>query len=33
MLGQLASRFEHPEPAPWDWERLRDGKLRAWPVP
>ncbi len=33
LLGQLASHFEHPETAPWDWERLRDDKLGAWPIP
>jgi len=31
-LAKLASYFEHPETAPWDWEELREGKLRAWPV-
>jgi hypothetical protein len=31
-LDKLASHFEHPETAPWDWEELREGKLRAWPI-
>jgi hypothetical protein len=31
-LAKLASHFEHPETAPWDWEELREGKLRAWPI-
>lgn len=29
---KLASHFEHPETAPWDWEEQHEGKLRAWPV-
>lgn len=33
LLEQLASHFEHPETAPWDWEHLREGKLDAWPIP
>ena len=31
-LAKLASHFEHPETAPGDWEELREGKLRAWPI-
>ncbi len=31
-LAKLAGYFEHPETAPWDWEELREGKLRAWPI-
>jgi hypothetical protein len=33
LLERLAGHFEHPETAPWDWDLLRDGKLRAWPIP
>jgi hypothetical protein len=33
LLERLAENFEHPETAPWDWDRLRDGKLGAWPIP
>lgn len=32
LIGDLVSYFEHPETAPWDWEELREGKRRAWPV-
>jgi hypothetical protein len=32
LLKRLASYFEHPETAPWDWEELREGKRRAWPI-
>lgn len=31
-LAKLAGYFDHPETAPWDWEELREGKLRAWPL-
>jgi hypothetical protein len=30
LLDRLASHFEHPETAPWDWEVLRDVKQDAW---
>jgi hypothetical protein len=30
LVERLASHFEHPETAPWDWEVLRDVKRRAW---
>jgi hypothetical protein len=30
LLDRLASHFEHPETAPWDWEVLRDVKRQAW---
>jgi hypothetical protein len=33
MLERLAGYFERPDTAPWDWDLLRDGKLRAWPLP
>jgi hypothetical protein len=33
LLERLAERFEHPETAGIDWELLRDGKRRAWPIP
>jgi hypothetical protein len=33
LLKRLAERFEHPEAAGIDWDLLRDGKLRAWPLP
>jgi len=32
LLKELAEHFERPETAPWDWDLLRDGKLRAWPI-
>jgi hypothetical protein len=32
MLEQLAKTFEHPETAGIDWDLLRDGKRRAWPI-
>jgi hypothetical protein len=32
LLERLASRFEHPETAGIDWDLLREGKQRAWPV-
>ncbi len=32
LLEGLAQCFERPETAPWDWDLLRDGKLRAWPI-
>jgi hypothetical protein len=32
LLEGLAECFERPETAPWDWDRLRDGKHRAWPI-
>lgn len=31
LVERLASHFEHPETAPWDWEALRVGKQLAWP--
>ncbi len=33
LLERLAGRFEHPETAGIDWDLLRDGKRRAWPIP
>lgn len=32
LLEQLAQSFEEPEMAGIDWDLLRDGKSRAWPV-
>jgi hypothetical protein len=32
LLERMASHFEHPETAPWDWELLREGKRNAWPL-
>lgn len=32
-LEELADNFRKPETAPWDWEALREGKHRAWPIP
>lgn len=31
-LEELAEHFRKPETAPWDWEALREGKRRAWPI-
>ncbi len=31
-LAKLASYFEHPETAPWDWDVLRNAKYDAWRV-
>jgi hypothetical protein len=31
LLDGLASYFEHPEAAPWDWESMRESKRLAWP--
>lgn len=28
----LASYFEHPETAPWDWDSMRESKRLAWPL-
>jgi hypothetical protein len=33
LLERLAERFVKPETAGIDWDLLRDGKLRAWPIP
>lgn len=33
LLERLAESFEHPETAGIDWDLLRDGKRRAWPLP
>ncbi len=33
LLEELAECFQRPETAPWDWDRLREGKLHAWPIP
>ncbi len=33
LLERLAARFMEPETAGIDWDLLRDGKLRAWPIP
>lgn len=32
LLEQLAQSFDDPEVAGIDWDLLRDGKHRAWPV-
>ncbi len=32
LLEQLAQSFEEPGTAGIDWDLLRDGKQRAWPV-
>lgn len=32
LLEALARSFEQPDTAGIDWELLRDGKQRAWPV-
>jgi hypothetical protein len=33
LLERLAERFMKPETAGIDWDLLREGKLRAWPLP
>jgi hypothetical protein len=30
LVDRLASHFEHPATAPWDWDLLDDVKRRAW---
>lgn len=32
LLASLAESFMKPETAGVDWDLLRDGKLRAWPI-
>ncbi len=32
LLEALAESFMKPETAGIDWDLLRDGKLRAWPI-
>lgn len=32
LLEELAQSFEEPEMAGIDWDLLRDGKSRAWPI-
>ena len=32
LLERLANRFEHTDTAGIDWDLLREGKRRAWPV-
>jgi hypothetical protein len=32
LLEQLAQSFEEPEASGLDWDLLRDGKPRAWPL-
>jgi hypothetical protein len=32
LLQDLADNFTNPETAPWDWDVLREGKRRAWPI-
>ncbi|MHB1809852.1 MAG: hypothetical protein ACYCU0_11220 [Solirubrobacteraceae bacterium] len=32
LLERMASHFEEPETAPWDWDVLREGKRIAWPL-
>lgn len=31
LTERLASYFEHPETAPWDWDSMRESKRLAWP--
>lgn len=33
LLERLAETFEHPRTGGIDWDLLRDGKRRAWPLP
>lgn len=33
LLERLAERFIDPDAAGIEWDLLRDGKLRAWPLP
>ncbi|HEY7952006.1 MAG TPA: hypothetical protein VID70_03400 [Solirubrobacteraceae bacterium] len=33
LMDSLIERFRKPETAGIDWDLLRDGKLRAWPLP
>jgi hypothetical protein len=33
LLERLAERFMKPETAGINWDLLREGKLRAWPLP
>ena len=32
LLEQLARSFDEPETAGVDWDLLREGKQRAWPI-
>lgn len=32
LVERLASHFEHPETAPWDWDVMRESKRLAWPL-
>jgi len=32
LLEQLAKSFDEPEMAGVDWDLLREGKQRAWPI-
>jgi hypothetical protein len=32
LLKQLAESFEEPDKAGIDWDLLREGKRRAWPI-
>jgi hypothetical protein len=32
LLEQLARSFDEPETAGIDWDLLREGKRRAWPI-
>jgi hypothetical protein len=32
LLKQLAQSFDEPESAGVDWDLLREGKQRAWPI-
>jgi hypothetical protein len=32
LLEQLAQSFDEPETAGIDWDLLREGKRRAWPI-
>jgi hypothetical protein len=32
LLERLAARFDEPAEAGIDWEQLREGKQRAWPI-
>jgi hypothetical protein len=33
LLARLSERFAQPQSAGIDWELLREGKHRAWPLP
>lgn len=33
LMESFIEQFRNPETAGIDWDLLRDGKLRAWPIP